>query len=50
MRSKEIKRVLLIILALNWLVAFSKILLGFFTGTLSILTDGIHSLFDGATI
>lgn len=49
MRSKEIKRVLLIILTLNWFVAFSKILLGFFTGTLSILSDGIHSLFDGAT-
>lgn len=46
---KEIKRILIVILILNWLVAFSKIFIGIFTGALSILTDGFHSLFDGVT-
>lgn len=36
-------------LVLNWAVAFSKILLGIMTGAISILSDGIHSFFDGAT-
>ena len=51
MDFKEIKRVLLIILVLNWLVASAKIFIGISTGTiiLSILTDGLHSLFDGVT-
>lgn len=49
MNFGEIKKVLIIILILNWLVAFSKIFLGFFTGALSILADGLHSLFDGVT-
>ncbi|MBI2450474.1 MAG: cation transporter [Candidatus Nealsonbacteria bacterium] len=49
MNFKEIKKVLLWILVLNWLVAFTKIFIGFSTGTLSILTDGLHSLFDGVT-
>jgi len=47
MRFKEIKKVLLIILFLNWLVAFAKIAIGFFSGALSIMADGLHSLFDG---
>lgn len=49
MEFKEIKRVLLVILALNWLVALAKIFIGIFTGSLSILTDGLHSFFDGVT-
>ena len=49
MNFRKIRRVLLIILFLNWLVAFSKIILGLLTGTLCVLSDGIHSLFDGAT-
>ena len=49
MDFKETKRVLLLVLALNLVVAGAKILLGFFSGALSILSDGIHSLFDGMT-
>ncbi len=49
MNFREIKRVLLLTLFLNWAVAFAKIFLGLFSGTLCILSDGIHSLFDGAT-
>ncbi len=49
MNYREIKRILLVIFFLNWVVAFAKIALGIFSGTLCILSDGIHSLFDGAT-
>ncbi|PIR70216.1 MAG: cation transporter [Candidatus Niyogibacteria bacterium CG10_big_fil_rev_8_21_14_0_10_42_19] len=49
MRYREIKRVLLSILILNWIVAFAKISLGLLTGAISIFSDGIHSLFDGFT-
>lgn len=47
MYSSKIKQVLITTLLLNWLVAIAKILIGFSTGALSILTDGFHSLFDG---
>lgn len=49
MNFREIKSVLWLILILNWIVAASKILLGVLTGTISILSDGIHSFFDGTT-
>lgn len=49
MNFKEIKKILIRILVLNWLVAFAKIFIGFSTGALSILADGLHSLFDGLT-
>lgn len=49
MNFKEIKKVLLWILVLNWLVAFAKIFTGFLIGSLSIIADGWHSLFDGFT-
>lgn len=45
--SSKTKQVLITTLLLNWLVAIAKILIGFSTGALSILTDGFHSLFDG---
>lgn len=46
---KKIKIILWLILIFNWAVALSKIILGVLTGAISILSDGIHSLFDGAT-
>lgn len=42
-----IQKVLRQILILNLLVAFAKLGIGFFTGTLSIIADGFHSLVDG---
>ena len=45
----KIKQVLLRILVLNWLVAFAKIFIGLSSGAVSILADGIHSFFDGAS-
>lgn len=48
-RNGEVKRVLLIVLFLNWTVAAAKIVLGYFTGIISISADGFHSLFDGVS-
>ena len=49
MDFQKIKRVLWLTLGWNFIVALAKILLGFFSGALSILSDGIHSLFDSFT-
>lgn len=45
----RVKRVLLITLALNWLVALAKIAYGASSHCTSILADGFHSLSDGAS-
>jgi len=46
---KSIKRILIIILILNWVVAFAKILYGIFSRCESMTADGFHSLSDGAS-
>lgn len=48
-RHHSIRRVLAWILVLNWSVAAVKIALGAITGSLSVLSDGFHSLLDGAS-
>jgi cation diffusion facilitator family transporter len=48
-RYTEVTRVLNRVLVLNLLVAFVKIALGYFTGAVSILSDGFHSLTDSAS-
>jgi cation diffusion facilitator family transporter len=48
-RYAEVTRVLNRVLALNLLVAFAKIALGYYTGAVSILSDGFHSLTDSAS-
>jgi cation diffusion facilitator family transporter len=48
-RYTEVTRVLNRVLLLNLLVAFSKITLGYYTGAVSILSDGFHSLTDSAS-
>jgi cation diffusion facilitator family transporter len=49
MRYSEVSRVLVRILVLNVLVALAKIALGYASGAVSILSDGFHSLTDGAS-
>jgi cation diffusion facilitator family transporter len=44
-----VTRVLYRVLVLNLAVAFAKIALGYATGAVSILSDGFHSLTDGAS-
>ncbi|MEW6102046.1 MAG: cation diffusion facilitator family transporter [Candidatus Omnitrophota bacterium] len=46
---RDIRRILIIVLALNWGVALVKILYGLFTRCSSMAADGFHSLSDGAS-
>jgi cation diffusion facilitator family transporter len=48
-RFADIQRVLVVTLALNWLVAIAKLLVGYLTHTLSMVADGYHSLIDGSS-
>ena len=48
-RSTEVRRVLVRILFLNLAVAFAKIIFGQLSNSISILSDGFHSLIDGAS-
>jgi cation diffusion facilitator family transporter len=48
-RYRDVTRVLLLTLALNLLVAIAKLAFGWVTGTVSILSDGFHSLTDSAS-
>ena len=48
-RYTEVTRVLNRVLLLNLLVAISKIALGYYSGAVSILSDGFHSLTDSAS-
>jgi cation diffusion facilitator family transporter len=49
LRYTKIKRVLLVILVLNWAVALAKILFGITSRCASMTADGFHSLADGAS-
>ncbi|MCX9078760.1 MAG: cation diffusion facilitator family transporter, partial [Candidatus Methanoperedens sp.] len=44
---QQVRRVLIITLILNALVALSKIVIGLWSGALAITADGFHSLVDG---
>jgi cation diffusion facilitator family transporter len=48
-RFKKIRDILLIILALNWLVAFAKIIYGFIIRSTAMSADGFHSFADGTS-
>src|SRR5205823_2858956 len=48
-RYKEVARVLIRVFALNLAVALAKIIFGYSSGAISVLSDGFHSLTDGAS-
>jgi cation diffusion facilitator family transporter len=48
-RHQEVSRVLARVLILNLLVAGAKLILGYATGAVSIVSDGFHSLADSAS-
>ena len=48
-RHQEVSRVLTRVLVLNLTVAAAKLLLGYATGAVSIVSDGFHSLADSAS-
>ena len=49
LRARAIRRVLLVILALNWLVAAAKWAVAWASHSLSVQADAYHSLLDGAS-
>ncbi|HBG79082.1 MAG TPA: cation transporter [Phycisphaerales bacterium] len=46
---RQIQKVLLIVLALNWLVAAAKMIYGLISHSASMTADGFHSLADGTS-
>lgn len=48
-KFKEIRRILILVLVFNWLVALSKIIYGLITRCASMTADGVHSFGDGAS-
>ncbi|MDF1541582.1 MAG: cation diffusion facilitator family transporter [Anaerosomatales bacterium] len=48
-RKSRIRRILVFILALNLAVALAKLGWGYVAGSVSMVADGFHSLFDGAS-
>ena len=48
-KFKEIRRILIVILFFNWLVAFSKLIYGLITRSAAMTADGAHSFADGAS-
>src|SRR5437868_10073167 len=48
-RYAEVARVLIRVFALNLAVALAKIIFGYSSGTISVLSDGFHSLTDSAS-
>jgi len=48
-RSRDIRAVLVQVLALNLLVAVAKLAYGLMTGAISMVADGIHSLMDSSS-
>jgi cation diffusion facilitator family transporter len=45
----KIRTILIVILALNWLVAFLKLFFGYVVNSQSMIADGYHSFSDGAS-
>jgi len=48
-RFTQIRKVLIYVLVLNWLVSFMKMVYGMITNCASMSADGMHSLSDGAS-
>lgn len=48
-KFKKIRRILILILFFNWLVAFSKLIYGLITKSAAMTADGAHSFADGAS-
>jgi cation diffusion facilitator family transporter len=49
LKHRDIRRVLLVTLALNWLVAAAKLVIGLTSQSLAMVADGFHSLIDGSS-
>lgn len=48
-KAAQVRRILYGTLVANWTVASAKLLVGFLSGTMSLVADGFHSLLDGSS-
>ena len=48
-KAQQVRRILWGTLVANWTVAGAKLLMGFLSGTMSLVADGFHSLLDGSS-
>lgn len=48
-RNAAVKRVLAVILVVNWAVAAAKLAVGLFVNSAAVTADGLHSFIDGAS-
>jgi divalent metal cation (Fe/Co/Zn/Cd) transporter len=48
-RNAAVKKTLIYVLILNWLVAFAKIVCGYWIKSNSMTADGFHSFSDGTS-
>src|SRR3989338_212643 len=48
-KFSEVRRILIVILLLNWFVAFSKVIYGLITKSAAMAADGVHSFGAGAS-
>ena len=48
-KAQQVRRILLWTLVANWVVAGAKLLVGFLSGSMSLVADGFHSLLDGSS-
>lgn len=47
--AREVRKTLGVVLALNWLVALAKLILGYYIKSTSMIADGYHSFADGTS-
>ncbi|MEW6054320.1 MAG: cation diffusion facilitator family transporter [Nitrospirota bacterium] len=47
--SSEVRKVLIFTLILNSAVAFAKVIYGYITNSIAMMSDGFHSIFDGTS-
>jgi cation diffusion facilitator family transporter len=47
--SEQVRKVLIYTLILNLIVALAKVLYGFISNSVAMMSDGFHSIFDGAS-
>ncbi len=48
-KAQQVRHILVWTLVANWSVALGKLVLGFLSGTVSLVADGFHSLLDGSS-
>lgn len=48
-KARQVRRILVWTLVANWIVAGGELIIGFLSGTVSMVAEGFHSLLDGSS-